>query len=180
MNSTVEACPTCGSTTDWEAKRARADGVTLLRNFALAAALLLPATAQACDIVKDPQPTWEQMIDESDVVFVGTAVATRQTTSPDWSDTVVFAVELPVKGVGEAQFEFRQGTSSCDHFFDVGSHVIFAGRNLGFLDGAPHIFVEDTGWDPTVTLTDPPTAAQLAQLNYLKQIAEDHSEGPKQ
>jgi len=150
----------------------------LLCALAGVAALSVGAT-EACDLVKDPMPNWEQMIDESDVVFVGTAVATRPATGPDWSDTIVFAVELPVKGVTDAQFEFRQGTSSCDHFFDVGSRVIFAGSDLGPMDGAPQICVESTGWDPTVTLTDPPTAAQVAQLNYLKQIAEDHPEGRK-
>lgn len=147
---------------------------------ALVGAFVLSAgVTQACDIIKDPLPSWEQMIDEMDVVFVGTAVGILPATKLSEGDTVTFEVEMPVKGGVGRQFEYTQGTSTCDHTFEVGAHVIFAGRTSETQGGEPLIFVEDTGWDPTVHLSDPPTAAQMAQLNYLKQIAEDHPEGSK-
>ena len=140
---------------------------------ALVGAMLVSSAgvAYACDLTKDPRPTWEEMINEADVVFVGTAVEIQPTASLDRGDRVVFEVELPVKGAVGSRFEHMQGASTCDHTFELGAHVIFAGRALSIEDGEMHIFVEDTGWDPTVTLADPPTAAQVAQLQYLKQIA---------
>ena len=143
-------------------------------NAVLAGAFLTLAagSAHGCDITYDPKPSWEEMIDASDVVFVGRVIAELPKDEIEWRDLVLFKVEVPIKGELGAQLEVAQGMNSCTRSFNVGSHVIFAGTTSILNDGYRFIWAGDTGWDPTVSLSDPPTAEQQAQLNYLKTITE--------
>ena len=141
---------------------------------ALACALFVLAAGPglACDIIFDPKPSWEEMIDEADVVFVGRMIAILPEDEIEWRERALFHVEIPVKGEVGAQFEVAQGMNSCTRSFDVGSRVIFAGTTSVLDDGYRFTSARDTGWDPTVNLSDPPTSEQQAQLDYLKTITE--------
>ena len=135
--------------------------------------LSLTGTVQACDLIKDPRPSWEEMIDQADVVFVGKVVAILPETATGWGDRAVFQVDSRVKGdIGET-FEAAQGMNTCQTEFRIGAWVIFAGTSLTADGGTQVTYAEDTGWDPTVFLSDPPTPKQIAQLEYLKQVTED-------
>ena len=131
-------------------------------------------SAAACDLVKDPQPEWEHMIDEAEVVFVGEVIALLPRKEGDWGDHAVFDVESPIKGIETRYFVAESGANSCMASFQVGQRVIFAAKSTG-LDGQLIFSADDTGYrqDPTVYLSDPPTTEQLAQLSYLKRIAVD-------
>lgn len=133
----------------------------------LAAMMLSIGSAAACDVIKDPRPTWEQMIDDADVVFVGivTDIAPESGAS---RGTVSFNVQTWAKGGPGAVSVSGQGSGSdCALEFSVGSRVIFAGN---WVDGI--LQADDTGWDPTVFLDDPPTSDQQAQLDYVNKLAE--------
>lgn len=148
---------------------------------ALVSALMLSSASggQACDLIKDPRPSWEQMIGEADVVFVGEAIEILPENMAGWGERVVFQVDIPVKGdIGE-RFEAVQGMNTCSAEFGIGARVIFAGRSLSTESGAHLTVADDTGWDPTVFLSNPPTPTQIAQMEYLSQITEDRYEGSK-
>lgn len=140
--------------------------------FACALSIFAATPALACAIIFDPKPSWEDMIDEADIVFVGRVIAVSP-AEPDYlAGRAIFEVEMPVKGDIAGQFDFEMGTSSCDVSFRAGSRVIFAGTRRVYDDGSQSIWVRDTGWDPTVFLSDPPTPEQQAKLDYLKTINE--------
>src|SRR5689334_947110 len=103
---------------------------------ALAAAVLTVTvgSAGACDLVKDPRPTWEQMIDKAEVVFVGKVIALLPWKDGDWGDHAVFDVESPIRGVETRFVVAESGANSCMASFEVGQRVIFAGESLE-LDG---------------------------------------------
>ena len=139
--------------------------------FACASFVFATAPALACDITIDPKPSWEEMIDESDIVFVGRVIAVSPADDDALAGRALFQVEMAVKGEVAGQFDFEMGTSSCDASFRVGSYVIFAATSH-VSDGGRFIWVRDSGWDPTVFLSDPPTPDQQAKLDYLKTINE--------
>ena len=137
---------------------------------------VLPAgAAQACDIIKDPRPSWEQMVDEEEVVFVGTVDAVVPADPADGSRRAVFRVEMPVKGEVGTTARAVMDMNSCNRSFNVGDHVIFAGAPFETDDPQPTYMATDSGWDPTVYLDDPPSAEQQAQLNYLNKLAQEQA-----
>lgn len=125
--------------------------------------------AQACDILYDPKPSWEEMVEEADIVFVGRVISTSLADEQAPAGRALFEVEMPVKGEVGSQFDFVMGTSSCDQSFGVGDYVIFAGVILG--DDASSVWARTSGWDPTVFLSEPLTPKQQSQLEYLKVVA---------
>lgn len=152
----------------------------IAQGFALSCGLfgISANVAHACDLIKDPRPTWEAMIGEVDVVFVGKVVAIVPASTPGNSDRAVFAVDHRVKGEIGTSVKVTQGMNSCMEEFEVGERVLFAGRSV-VADGVRITYAESTGWDPTIFLSDPPTPEQAAQLAYLKQITEDRYEALK-
>jgi len=143
--------------------------------LALAGALLSVEAIQACDIVKDPRPSWEQMIDEEEIVFVGTVVAVVPAKPADGTRRAVFRVEIPAKGDIGTEARAVMDMNSCNRGFSVGDHVIFAGAQFETNDPQPAYMATDSGWDPTVYLDDPPNAEQLAQLDYVNKLAQEHA-----
>jgi len=133
----------------------------------LAAMVLSIGSATACDVIKDPRPTWEQMIDDADVVFVGIVTDTAAESDAGWG-RARFDVQTWGKGGQGAVIESGQGSGSdCVLEFSLGSRVIYAGH---WVDGI--LLADDTGWDPTVFLDDPPTPDQQQKLDYVNNLAE--------
>jgi hypothetical protein len=129
--------------------------------------LTLVGTVEACDLI-EPRPTWEDMIDDADIVFIGEVVAIVPAENVDAGDRAVFQVEKAVKGGVEESVEAIMGMNSCNRSFEMGDRVIFAGDVWG---NGPALIARDSGWDPTVVLDEPPTPEQLVQLDYLNKLA---------
>jgi hypothetical protein len=149
-----------------------------MKAVAFAGTFLLSSAgvAQACDFIKDPRPTWDEMIGQADIVFVGEVVEIVPRSMPDDADRAVFRVDRPVKGDMGATFNVAQGMNSCMEEFEVGDRAIFAGMSYVADGGVRVTYAESTGWDPTVLLADPPSPEQLAQLGYLNHITEHRYE----
>jgi hypothetical protein len=124
-------------------------------------------------IASDPAPTWEELIIEADVVFVGRAVATLPPSIVSDKDRVVFAVEQWIRGGAGEYFEAFEGGDSCTATFGVGTRVIFGGWSQeGELGQIVTSALDTNILDPTVYLADPPTTEQQRQLDYLKSMTD--------
>ncbi|WP_439600902.1 hypothetical protein [Devosia sp.] len=134
--------------------------------------LIMSGVSLGCDVAFDPALTWQRMIDQSEVVFVGTVIETEPETQAGWG-RVVFDVESWGKGGSGSRFEAGQGSgSNCVLEFPVGARVIFSGSPI--IMGGP-VLASDMGQDPTVFLNDPPTYEQSVQLNYVNKLAQEHA-----
>lgn len=129
-------------------------------------------TGHACDITYDPKPTWEQMIDEVDVLFLGEVVAIMPGPT-DIGPLAAFRVDRNLKGGVGPRVKAVTEASSCTHGFEIGDRVIFAGDVYGTEEDTYE--ARDSGWDPTVVLSDPPTPEQMAQLDYVNKLADEQS-----
>lgn len=145
-----------------------------MNKIAIAAFVLLitSGVSVACDVAYNPGLTWQRLIDESQVVFIGTVIATEPETEAGWG-RAVFEVQSWGKGGSGSRFQAGQGSGrNCVLEFPVGARVIFSGSPITI--GGP-VLASDMGQDPTVFLDDPPSAEQLAQLDYVNQLAQEYA-----
>lgn len=136
--------------------------------LALTFIVLRVIQAGACDLTRDPTPTWEEFVVTSDIVFVGRVVRISPET-PEGFGRALFEVESWIKGGEGDTFLSAQGSgSNCVIEFAVGDHVIFVGDVLANNDGNNLAIAEDAGFGQTVFLSDPPTPEQAEQLARLE------------
>ena len=131
------------------------------------------SVAPACDRSwgTGPKPTWYEMINRADVVFVGRVVATCPETAEGFG-RAEFEVENWIKGGSGAHFAAAQGSGgNCVAEFQTGSRVIFVGNWMQLASAGGAIAVaESTGWDGVVYLNAPPTPEEKAQLDYVESL----------
>jgi hypothetical protein len=126
------------------------------------ALLLSAAEANACQIdwpTSKPQPTWDESVAEADILFIGRVATILPSFRYGWSSRVIFLVEDWIRGENGVLFETEQGSGGdCRNEFLVGDRVIFAG---------------DGFFDPTFTLSAPPTKEDLRRLEFVRSQARD-------
>lgn len=106
--------------------------------------LITSGVSLACDVAYDPALTWQRLIDESEVVFVGTVIETEPETEAGWG-RAVFEVQNWGKGGAGPKFEAGQGSGgNCVLEFPVGARVIFSGSPITV--GGP-VLASDMGQD---------------------------------
>ena len=152
----------------------------MARRIALAVIVAATATlatvgpAGACSLVV-PRPSEEQLLDQADLVFVGTAVASEDsnttTTVVSSADPITwtFRVEEVRKGAPSDPQRVRtaRGSATCGFPFQVGRrYVVFASADgdvytTGLGSGTRELTVTMTTSPPPVTTTPPPASTTV-------------------